>query len=391
MRGLLRKVERAKPLPGPAGSGDVARAVHLQASVRAEVLEAEDELTAVRYKMYRLSAGIRDAEDIPPLPVEAPPVAVAATRARAGFNSWALAVFVGGLALTGTVAALGGARALATMIASPEVPLAPNALTAAPATDQAARPTTAAAVAADDPGVSIYAARFSKVSAAEKACLARAIYFEARGESFEGQVAVAQVVLNRARSRKWPSTLCRVVYQGIERGEKCQFSFACMRHTEPSGDLWDEAQAIAEQAVTGHAWLREAVEATYYHATSVAPVWRVGLVATGTIGSHVFYRDPNGLREASAAKFAAGVLPLRQLVHKPVATAALSQPAAVPTAAVARPPAVSTSSVTRIAPSKVQETKVQASIEAKVAVERKKAAVTTSDANWNTNLLQPRF
>ena len=164
----------------------------------------------------------------------------------------------------------------------------------------------------DDLGRSIYAERFAKASAAERMCLARAVYYEARGEAMDGQIAVAQTVLNRARSKHWPNTICGVVNQGVERGEKCQFSFACFKHlSEPGGETWEQAQLVAEQALAGQAWLRELIEATHYHATGVAPVWRSGLSEIKTIGTHVFYRDGDGLKanalgaqdyEAAAAK-----------------------------------------------------------------------------------------
>jgi Cell Wall Hydrolase len=144
-----------------------------------------------------------------------------------------------------------------------------------------------------DLGVTVYAAHFAKASAPERACLARALYYEARGEPYEGQVAVAQVILNRVRSKRWPDSICGVVNQGIERGEKCQFSFAChATATELTGESWDQAQALATEALAGRAWLRETMEATHYHTTSVAPVWRQNLTTIGTFGSHIFYRDP---------------------------------------------------------------------------------------------------
>ncbi len=139
----------------------------------------------------------------------------------------------------------------------------------------------------------LYAAEFARSDAASMRCLAEAIYYEARGEAYLGQVAVAQVVLNRARSGKWPRNICAVVNQGIARGEKCQFSYACrVTRTPPHGAMWDQAQEIAIDAVKGRVWLRELVEATHYHTTDVAPVWRQGLDGLGTFGMHVFYRTP---------------------------------------------------------------------------------------------------
>ena len=67
----------------------------------------------------------------------------------------------------------------------------------------------------------------ARFSAAEINCLAEAIYYEARGESFTGQAAVAEVIMNRVNHRVYPDTICGVVYEGSERVTGCQFSFTC--------------------------------------------------------------------------------------------------------------------------------------------------------------------
>jgi hypothetical protein len=139
----------------------------------------------------------------------------------------------------------------------------------------------------------MYAAEFARSDTASVRCLAEAVYYEARGEPYIGQVAVAQVVLNRARSGKWHRHICAVISQGIERGEKCQFSYMCRTsRAAPVGPMWDRAQEVAIDAVRGRVWLRELVEATHYHTTAVAPVWRQGLDTLGTFGTHIFYRTP---------------------------------------------------------------------------------------------------
>jgi spore germination cell wall hydrolase CwlJ-like protein len=151
----------------------------------------------------------------------------------------------------------------------------------------------------DDLGRTIYAAQFASAPAHERKCLARALYYEARGESYEGQVAVAQVIMNRVRMTGWPDSICGVVNQGIDRGEKCQFSFAChVSAIEPAGELWDSAKDLAADAIAGRAWLREAMDATHYHTVNVAPVWRLGLTPIRTIGKHTFYREQDGLAKA---------------------------------------------------------------------------------------------
>jgi hypothetical protein len=119
----------------------------------------------------------------------------------------------------------------------------------------------------------------------EQECLAGAIYFEAKGEPLEGQLAVAEVVINRSKSGRFPSTICGVVKQ------KSQFSF--IRNGRfPAIDrgtaAWRKAIAIAHVATRDLAESR-AGSAMFFHATYVSPGWR-GLKRVATLGNHVFYR-----------------------------------------------------------------------------------------------------
>lgn len=129
-------------------------------------------------------------------------------------------------------------------------------------------------------------------SGREQRCLAEAIYFEARGESEEGQAAVAQVVLNRVSSGLYPSTICGVVYQNREHYRGCQFSFACegrsLRITEP--DAWQEAVRIATAVTSGKTYLADIGDATHYHADYVRPYWAHRLKKMDVIGHHIFYK-----------------------------------------------------------------------------------------------------
>jgi hypothetical protein len=126
---------------------------------------------------------------------------------------------------------------------------------------------------------------------AEK-CLANAVYFEARGESVRGQIAVAQVVLNRSFSGYYPNDVCGVVYQNARRHLACQFTFACDGIpdvvTEP--DAWDRATRIAKATLDGKVWLPEIGKATHYHAYWVHPWWVRTMRKLTRIGVHSFYR-----------------------------------------------------------------------------------------------------
>jgi len=128
----------------------------------------------------------------------------------------------------------------------------------------------------------------------ERRCLAIAIYFEARGESERGQVAVGQVILNRVRSPLFPETICGVVYQG-QMHPGCQFSFTCDGKTDiPRNDRqWAQAQNIAKRITAGELWLPEVGYSTYYHANYVNPYWAGSMSRIDTIGRHIFYKKRN--------------------------------------------------------------------------------------------------
>ncbi|KPP82514.1 MAG: Cell wall hydrolyses involved in spore germination [Oceanicaulis sp. HLUCCA04] len=125
-------------------------------------------------------------------------------------------------------------------------------------------------------------------------CLAEAVYYEARGENLSGQMAVAEVVLNRVRHRAYPDDICGVVYQGSERATGCQFSFACDGSTgrAPRGRAWRQSQLVAKHAMLGFA-PQVTRSATHFHTASVNPRWSSSLVQTRRIGYHIFYRIPN--------------------------------------------------------------------------------------------------
>lgn len=117
-------------------------------------------------------------------------------------------------------------------------------------------------------------------------CLAGAVYFEARGEPLTGQLAVAQVVINRSESRQFPASYCGVVYQ------RSQFSFVKngrMPSIRQGSSSWQRAKAIARIAHQGM-WESEADDSLYFHANYVRPSWSRSKQARATISTHIFYR-----------------------------------------------------------------------------------------------------
>ena len=117
-----------------------------------------------------------------------------------------------------------------------------------------------------------------------RSCLATAVYFEARSESQLGQLAVAAVILNRAKTSNYPSSICGVIYQGAHRLNACQFSFACDGQSDIPRDVraWETAVEVAALALA-------VAGATHYHADYVDPSWSKSLHRLTKIGRHIFY------------------------------------------------------------------------------------------------------
>jgi spore germination cell wall hydrolase CwlJ-like protein len=131
-----------------------------------------------------------------------------------------------------------------------------------------------------------------KSRAKSEKCLAEAVYFEARGEAVRGQIAVAQVVMNRTFSGFYPNTVCGVVYQNKHRHLACQFTFACdnIADVVREPDMWDRAQKIAKAMLDGQLWLPEVDKSTHYHAYWVRPSWVSEMKKMYKFGVHTFYR-----------------------------------------------------------------------------------------------------
>jgi spore germination cell wall hydrolase CwlJ-like protein len=124
----------------------------------------------------------------------------------------------------------------------------------------------------------------SETSDEESECLARAVYWESRGEPLAGQLAVAEVIINRARSGRFVPTLCGVVRQ------PSQFSFVRRGYIpQPPSSSRDWATAVAiARIATDRLAAGGAPQALFFHARRVRPGWRLTRVAT--VGNHVFYR-----------------------------------------------------------------------------------------------------
>jgi hypothetical protein len=167
---------------------------------------------------------------------------------------------------------------------------------------------------------------------AEK-CLADAVYFEARGEPLRGQIAVAQVVMNRVFSGYYPNNVCGVVYQNANRHLACQFTFACegkdlSRIDEL--DMWEQAKRIAKDMLDGKIWLTEVGHATHYHAYWVHPSWVHEMNKMYRLGVHTFYR-PRAWGDGSDAPIWGAVPALpKPAGATPQGPEAAKEPAAIP-------------------------------------------------------------
>jgi len=122
-------------------------------------------------------------------------------------------------------------------------------------------------------------------------CLAEALYFEARGETVKGQFAVAEVIMNRVKSKRFPNSLCGVINQGTGKKYQCQFTYTCDGHAEVIAEprAYSRVGKVADVIIDGNApKLTEG--ATHYHTTAVRPSWSRVYKRTARIGDHLFYR-----------------------------------------------------------------------------------------------------
>lgn len=122
-------------------------------------------------------------------------------------------------------------------------------------------------------------------------CLSEALYFEARGETVKGQFAVAEVIMNRVKSGRFPDNLCGVIRQGTGKRYQCQFTYTCDGIAEVVREpkAYDRVSKVARATMDGAAGdLTNG--ATHYHTTAVRPNWSRVYTKTARIGDHIFYR-----------------------------------------------------------------------------------------------------
>lgn len=122
-------------------------------------------------------------------------------------------------------------------------------------------------------------------------CLSEALYFEARGETVKGQFAVAEVIMNRVESGRFPDTVCGVIHQGTGKRYQCQFTYTCDGHKETIHEpqAFEHVSKVARAVLDGKA--PEITDgATHYHTTAVSPRWSRIYTKTAKIGTHIFYR-----------------------------------------------------------------------------------------------------
>ncbi len=122
-------------------------------------------------------------------------------------------------------------------------------------------------------------------------CLAATIFYEAGAEKISGQMAVVQVVLNRARHPAYPNTVCGVVFQGHERRTGCQFSYTCdgSMARRPSAEAWARHRGLAQAMLKGLVYAPVGL-ATHYHTDWVLPAWSAKLDKIRVEGTHLFFR-----------------------------------------------------------------------------------------------------
>ena len=290
-------------LENPAASNTSVKGMKT-ASERAPLdPELQAALSAPRLQQYDISLSLeaKPLDDLKTQP-ETRSVPIAAPPQRDGFNIKTSSLFFGNSSLGGSLENIerwNPGEEPVVMLPDPDMKMAslpPQPDETAKATDSGETIAPKGEVNTDDQRTRTPAERLGLFNASERArqekCLAEAVYFEARGEAVRGQIAVAQVVMNRAFSGYYPNTVCGVVFQNKHRHFACQFSFACDGSSDVirEPDMWERAQKIAKAMFDGQIWLPEVGKSTHYHAYYVHPSWVAEMKKLYTFGVHKFYR-----------------------------------------------------------------------------------------------------
>ncbi|MDC3087400.1 cell wall hydrolase [Paracoccaceae bacterium] len=126
----------------------------------------------------------------------------------------------------------------------------------------------------------------------ELKCLSEALYFEARGEQIEGQIAVADVIINRKDSKRFPNTICSVVSEGSNKRNACQFSYNCDGKLELIYDKKTYKRIVKLSSMILNGAFSDVTKgATFFHASEVSPSWSKKFKKTRKIGRHIFYKN----------------------------------------------------------------------------------------------------
>jgi len=141
--------------------------------------------------------------------------------------------------------------------------------------------------------------RMAEAKANDLDCLVEAVYYEARSEGIIPKIAVANVILQRVKDNRYPSTICEVVHQGKKRNgrmirNKCQFSYYCDGRKERVKDYTSLLEVLDVASLVLEGVLLERTQgATHYHAYYVKPRWssKKRFKNLGRVGAHIFYVD----------------------------------------------------------------------------------------------------
>ena len=262
--------------------------------------ELEAAMNAPPLPQYEVSFS-QEPQPLDELKTAPEPGAIEATSLRDGFNIKTASLYFGGTSLGGALESMerwqpGEEPTIVLPDLDLKLPVPPIPDDDAKATESGESIAPKGEVNDDDQRMKTPAERLGltdeKSRAKAEKCLAEAVYFEARGEAVRGQIAVAQVVMNRTFSGYYPNTVCGVVYQNKYRRYACQFTFACDRYPDVirEPDMWERARKIAKAMLDGQIWLPEVGKSTHYHAYYVHPSWVSEMKKMYKFGVHTFYR-----------------------------------------------------------------------------------------------------